>query len=98
MAPSTARGAPAILDAATTLDNVPSWDTSPNTFSQYYQELLVWLPKQESRFTLLAKQYVALDRGLTLCCMSDNYARRVETGLLVKGSFKDPVLSNPATR
>ena len=54
MAPSTARGAPAIQDAATTLDNVPSWDTSPNTFPQgpqYYQELLAWLPKQETRFT-----------------------------------------------
>ena len=95
MAPSTARGAPANQDAATTLDNTPSWDTSPNTFPQYYQELLAWLPKQESRFTLLAKQYVALDRGLT-CCTSENHARRVETGLLVKGSFKDPVLVKPS--
>ena len=94
MAPSTARGAPANQDAATTFDNTPSWDTSPNTFPQYYQELLAWLPKQESRFTLLAQQYVALDRGLK-CCVSENHARRVDTGLLVKGSFKNPVLVKP---
>ena len=53
MAPSTARGVPATKDAENTSVNAPTWDTSPNTFPQYYQELLAWLPKQESRFTLL---------------------------------------------
>ena len=32
-----------------------------------------------------------------MTCVSENHARRVETGLLVKGSFKDPVLPKALT-
>ena len=37
--------------------DTPSWDTSPNTFPQYYMKLLKWLPRQESKYTTLA-QYI----------------------------------------
>ena len=88
MAPSTAHGTPS-QDTDNTDNDPPTWDTSPNTFPSYYQDLLVWLPKQGSRFRLLVQLYVALDRGLT-CCMSDNHALRVSLGLIAKGSFSDP--------
>ena len=81
MAPSTARGVPATKDAENTTSNDgPTWDTSPNTFPQYYQELLVWLTKQESRYNLLVQHFVVLDRGYT-CCVSDNHSQRLDRGL-----------------
>ena len=88
MAPSTAPGTP--LDVANTDSSVkPSWDTSPNTFPQYYQRLLKWVSKQDSRFLLLVQYYIALDRGV-ICCMSENHAARVRNRLVTKGSFKQP--------
>ena len=93
MAPPTARGVSTTKDADNTSNDAPTWDTSPNTFPQY-QELMVWLPKQESRYTLLVQQFVALDRTYT-CCVSDNHSQRIDMGLLTKGSFRNPTLIKP---
>ena len=88
MAPSTAPGNPQVA-ANTDSSMKPSWDTSPNTFPQYYQRLLKWVSKQDSRFLLLVQYYIALDRGV-ICCMSDNHVARIRNRLVTKGSFKNP--------
>lgn len=90
MAPSTARRAQPEPDTSDTSVVKPQWDTSPNSFPLYYQALLKWLERQESRFTLLVQQYVVLNRG-ALCCMSDNHLQRVSQGLIAKGTFANPV-------
>ena len=86
-------------DADNTLNDAPTWDTSPNTSPNKspntFQELMAWLPKQESRFTLLVQLFVALERGNT-CCVSENHSQRIDMGLLVKGSFKAPTLVKPS--
>ena len=69
--------------------DTPSWDTSPNTFPQYYTKLLKWLPRQESKYTTLAQYYYVLSRG-QVCCVSVNHAARAASKMLVKGSFKNP--------
>ena len=90
MAPSTARGVPATKDVDNTTSNDgPTWDTSPNTFPQYYQELLVWLTKQESRYNLLVQHFVALDRGYT-CCVSDNHSKRLDRGAAYQRQLQEP--------
>ena len=43
----------------------------------------------EIHSTPLLQQYVALDRGYT-CCVSENHSKRIDMGMLVKGSFQGP--------
>jgi hypothetical protein len=82
---STARSPPTDSD---TID-VPSWDTSPNTFPVYYQALLKWLQKLEPKFTFLVAYYYVLDKS-RLACASDNHCARLKAGSLAKGSFANP--------
>ena len=67
----------------------PSWNTSPNTFPQFYTKLLKWLPKQETKYTTLVQYYYVLNGG-QVCCISADHAARASAKLLVKGSFKNP--------
>ena len=89
---STARGQPSDLD---TLVN-PTWDTSPNSFPAFYQELLKWLTKQETKYAYLCAYYYVLDKS-RLACVSDNHAARLKAGLIVKGSFAKPTYVDPTT-
>ena len=73
----------------------PSWNTSPNTFPQFYTKLLKWLPKQETKYTTLVQYYYVLNRG-QVCCVSVNHAARASAKLLVKGSFKNPQHVTPS--
>ena len=55
--------------------DTPSWDTSPNTFPQYYMDLLRWLPYQGAKYATIVAYYYVLHRG-QVCCVSTNHAAR----------------------
>ena len=37
--------------------NEPSWNTSPNSFPEYYLKLLEWLPEQNAEYQDLVEHY-----------------------------------------
>ena len=77
-------------DADNTVRPRPSWDTSPNTFPQYYMDLLRWLPYQGAKYATIVAYYYVLHRG-QVCCVSTNHAARAAAKTIVKGTFAAPV-------
>jgi hypothetical protein len=87
---STARDQPSDSDTLVK----PTWDTSPNSFPVFYQALLKWLQRQETKYAYICAYYYVLDKS-RIACSSVNHAARLKSGLLVKGSFAKPTYVDP---
>jgi hypothetical protein len=90
------RSTPLSSSSTTASDNIdrdtaPLWDTSLVSRPRYFDQLVRWLPTQDSRFTTLVQYGVVNDKRYTVVT-STNHLDRHRLGLISRGSFRKPCI------
>jgi hypothetical protein len=72
-------------------DSSPLWDTSLVSRPRYFDQLIRWLPTQDSRFTTLVQYGAVNDKRYTVVT-STNHMDRHRLGKIARGTFKQPCM------
>jgi hypothetical protein len=72
-------------------DSSPLWDTSLVSRPRYFDQLIRWLPTQDSRFTTLVQYGTVNDKRYTVVT-STNHMDRHRLGKIARGTFKQPCM------